>query len=106
MSKMFAERLREARETKRKTQQEIAEYLGISAVSYGAWERGRAEPSLDRLVKLCRYFGATSDWLIGLDCERKPLVEERMSALKAEADRAIAIAERISHQIRDMEKVV
>lgn len=106
MSGTFAKRLRESREGKGKTQQQMAEMLGITAVSYGAWERGKAEPSIPRLIRLCRFFGVTSDWLIGIEEERKPILDARLVALKEEADRAIASVAKIATQISDIEKVM
>ena len=106
MSGTFAKRLRESRESKGKTQQQMAEMLGITAVSYGAWERGKTEPSLPRLVRLCRFFGVTSDWLIGIEEERKPILDARLVVLKEETDRAMASVAKIATQISDIEKVM
>lgn len=30
------------------------------------WEHGDSQPSLDMLVKMCRLFGVSSDYLLGL----------------------------------------
>ncbi len=109
MSEILAKRLREVRENRRKTQQDMAKMLGISSVGYGGWERGDAEPSISNLVKLCQFFDVSADWLIGLDKakpEQKPLIVERISILKSEADQAAATLSRLLSQIGDMEKSI
>lgn len=106
MSKVLADRLRQVRENKRKTQRDVAQVVGISDVGYGAWERGTNEPSIENLVKLCRYFNVSSDWLIGIDKEeadrRTPLVG-RIEAIKTEADQAAATLSRLLGEIKTLE---
>ena len=48
-----------------KTQQEMADFLGISQASFYAYTVGRAEPSLDKLIKLADYFNVSLDFLCG-----------------------------------------
>lgn len=43
------------------TQEEIAEYLGISANTYRAKEQGTREFSQDEMFALSEYFGKTMD---------------------------------------------
>ncbi len=47
------------------TQQQMADYLGISQASFYAYTIGKAEPSLEKLIKLADYFGCSVDYLIG-----------------------------------------
>lgn len=62
----LAERLRELRRARGLTQRDVARAFGITDVGYGGWERGDTEPSLDNIVRLCEFFGCSSDSLIGL----------------------------------------
>lgn len=57
--------LKELRTIKNATQCEIAEALGVQRYTYAKWEQGRAEPSIDDLIKLSNIFGCTVDYLIG-----------------------------------------
>lgn len=50
------EKIKNARNSKRFTQQEVAEYLGISTRMYQRYEKD-IEPSIDVLKKLSRFFG-------------------------------------------------
>ena len=109
MSEILGKRLREVRENHRKTQRDLAQYLGISDVAYGAWERGDNEPSIEKLVKLCQFFDVTADWLIGMDkvnaAAKAPMIG-RIAALKDEADQAAATLSRLVGQLHDLEKSV
>lgn len=47
------------------TQREAAEKLDCSILSYGKYERGEREPSIDMLKKMARLFNVNVDYLIG-----------------------------------------
>lgn len=65
--KIFGARLREVRKSKKLTQKELAEQIGIKQNSYSDWETGKNEPSLENLVKLADLFEVSLDWLFGRD---------------------------------------
>jgi transcriptional regulator with XRE-family HTH domain len=50
-------------------QKDVAEALGIERTRYLKWEHGDSQPSLDMLAKMCRLFGVSSDYLLGLEDE-------------------------------------
>ena len=62
----FGKRLRELRTERKLSQQELAKIIGTNNSSICDWERGRSEPSLEALVKLCQFFEVSSDYLIGM----------------------------------------
>ena len=43
----------------------VAEALGITEGAYRAYENGRSEPDLEKLVLLSRFFGVSTDYLLG-----------------------------------------
>ena len=63
--KIFGTRLREVRTSKKLTQKELAEQIGISQKSYSHWENNKTFPSFDNLVKLADLFEVSLDWLFG-----------------------------------------
>ena len=77
-------RIKELRKQNNKTQQEIAEFLNMTQVTYGRYELGVHEPTLETLCKLANYYGVTVDYLIGRDAnefaylsaEEKTLISE------------------------------
>lgn len=63
--KVFSERLKTLRKEKKLTQTELASKLDISQKSYSNWESGKAEPTLDNIIKLADLLEVSLDWLFG-----------------------------------------
>lgn len=61
----YQRRLRDLREDHDKTQQDIADILGISQTMYARYERGANELPLRHLLKLADYYGVSADYLLG-----------------------------------------
>ena len=62
----YVKRIRDLREDSDKTQQEIADALGTSQTMYARYERGANELPLRHLVKLCRYYKVSADYILGI----------------------------------------
>ena len=62
---IFAIRLKELRMEKRLTQQQLATTLQTTDDSIYSWEKGRSEPSIAVIRKICDFFEVTSDYLLG-----------------------------------------
>lgn len=62
---MYLRRLRDMREDSDKTQQQIAEYLGIAQTVYSRYERGFQTIPLEHLIKLADYYDVSLDYLTG-----------------------------------------
>lgn len=62
----YRERLRGIREDREVTQAEIGKLLDKSQQGYNHIETGRAELKIEDLVKLCRYYEISADYMIGL----------------------------------------
>ncbi len=62
----YIKRIRDLREDNDKTQQEIAEYLGTSQTMYARYERGANELPIHHLIKLCKFYGVSADYILGL----------------------------------------
>lgn len=64
---IFKSRLKEIRIEKGLTQKEVAAALEISVSCYGGYEQGYREPDLKTLIKICKMFEISSDYLLGLE---------------------------------------
>ena len=62
----YRSRLREVREDRDFTQAEIGKLIDKSQQGYNHIEAGRAELKVEDLVKLCRFYDLTADYIIGL----------------------------------------
>lgn len=65
----YIRRMRDLREDADRTQQQIAEVLGTSQTMYARYERGANELPIRHLIVLCRYYGVSADYLLGLSDE-------------------------------------
>ena len=64
--KTYVKRIRDLREDNDKTQKEIADVLGTSQTMYARYERGANELPVRHLLTLCRYYGVSADYILGL----------------------------------------
>lgn len=60
---MIGERLKKLRG--KRTQEEVANHIGISRARYSHFENGIREPDLGLVVRLADYYGVTTDYLLG-----------------------------------------
>ena len=64
------ENLKKYRILKNLTQEDVAEYLGITPQSVSKWERGESYPDITFLPALANIFETSVDLLIGMDTIR------------------------------------
>jgi transcriptional regulator with XRE-family HTH domain len=61
----FQERLKELRKTKDMSQAALSKATGISQSAIAKWELGRTEPTASAIVTLAKFFGESTDYLLG-----------------------------------------
>ena len=71
----IAKKLVELRTLKGTTQEDVAQFLSVSNKTVSKWENGASTPDLSMLVELSKYYGVTTDTLLGL-AEKKSTKEE------------------------------
>lgn len=76
MSMAFRERLIYLRKEYGLTQQELADRLGLAQSAIGMYETGKREPDHDTTAKIAKYFGVTTDYMLGIS-EKQITQEER-----------------------------
>ena len=62
----IAEKLKTVRKIKRLSQEDVAELLKTTQQQYSKYETGVVEIPVHHILTLCRYYGISSDWLLGL----------------------------------------
>lgn len=95
----LAARLKELRKAKGLTQRDMARQFRLSDVGYGAWERGETEPSIDNIVRLCKFFDCTADSLIGL---APPMVTINASEVRAKSKEAKSMLDSLFASIEQL----
>lgn len=68
----FKDRLIKLRKELNLTQEELAQKIGYTRTAISAWEIGRNEPSNADTIKLAKYFGVSTDYLLGKSNIRNP----------------------------------
>lgn len=58
--------MRNLREDRDLTQKEVAKVINKSQQGYSHIEDGRAELKIDDLIKLCKFYGVSADYFIGI----------------------------------------
>ena len=63
----FKERLKELRTSKNLSQMQLANKLNISQSAIAKWELGKTEPTASAIILLSKFFGETTDYILGLE---------------------------------------
>jgi transcriptional regulator with XRE-family HTH domain len=62
--------IKRLRREKNITQEQLAEYLGITSRAISQWECDRTAPDISQIPALCHIFDISSDVLLGIDIEK------------------------------------
>lgn len=100
MSNTIGETIRALRREQNATQEQLAEYLGLSGQSVSKWENKIANPDVEYLPGIARFFGVTVDSLFSAQeelpyAEYKRLIEQGGFLQGEELNEAIALLERM-----------
>lgn len=64
MIPLLKHQLIKLRKKEKKTQEDIAKFIGITRPAYTAYESGSRQPDYDTLIKLSEYYGVSLDYLL------------------------------------------
>ena len=66
MEVTLARRIREVRTEAGLTQTQFGKMLSVSQDTVSLWEKGKSAPTAEYLTAICRRFGVSADYLLGL----------------------------------------
>ena len=69
----YTERLKEFREANSITQTEIAAVIHVSQQHYSLYENGKRILNAEQIIKICKHYNISSDYILGLSNDYKPL---------------------------------
>ena len=82
---LFGLRLKSLRLKKGLTQSQLAKKLELTRSSISYYEKNAVYPSIEILIKICRYFDVSADFLIGLSNDKEfqisHLTDEQVQAV-------------------------
>ena len=65
-------RIRDLREDRDLSQQQVADYLGMKQPQYSRYERGLRDIPTDMLIRLAQLYKTSVDYILGLTNDSKP----------------------------------
>ena len=63
----FAERLKSLRLERGLTQVQLAKMTNLAQTTISAYEKRRNSPSDETIIILCKFFGVSADYILGLE---------------------------------------
>ena len=69
---MYFERIEQLREDSDLTQQEVADILVLNREVYRRYGKGEREIPVWAVIRLSKFYGTSTDYILGLTSERKP----------------------------------
>ena len=88
---MDGARLKEIRKDHGDTQKTLGEKLGFSTPTVSKWEQGETDPTLDCLVKICRMYQVSADYLLGLTNDDPFFTQRKPQVLSSESSAALKL---------------
>lgn len=73
----FGEKLQSLRAREGLSQDALAEALDVSRQAVSKWERDEAMPEAEKIVRISRRFGVTTDYLLLEDAPERPTADSR-----------------------------
>jgi len=64
---LFQKMLKELRLEKKITQRQLADFLNVHHTTVKDWEVRGCEPSYQTLTNIAKFFGVSTDYLLGLE---------------------------------------
>lgn len=64
---MLNQRIKTLRTARGLSQVELGKKLGVSKQSVSNWENDNIQPSVDMLIRIARFFGTSTDYLLGIE---------------------------------------
>ena len=74
-------KIRELRRRDGRTQENIAEALGVTAQAVSRWESGGSYPDMEIVPSIANFFGVSIDELFGYENDREKKVDEIVSRI-------------------------
>ena len=65
--RIIATRIKELRNERALSLEKMSELTKISKSAISRWENGNADIASDYLIVLCKFFGVSADYLLGLE---------------------------------------
>ena len=85
---------------------DVARATGISNMTFSDWKNGKSTPKMDKIEKIAKYFGVTTDYMMGKKSEVPSLsmADEHLELIKLYSSLSEADQKAIMQIMRSMNK--
>lgn len=85
---------------------DVARATGISNMTFSDWKKGKSTPKMDKIEKIAKYFGVTTDYMMGKKSEVPSLsmADEHFELIKLYSSLSEADQKAIMQIVRSMNK--
>ena len=85
---------------------DVARATGISNMTFSDWKKGKSTPKMDKIEKIAKYFGVTTDYMMGKKSEVPSLsmADEHFKLIKLYSSLSEADQKAIMQIMRSMNK--
>ena len=77
----LSERIRLLRKERKETGEAAARLFSKQQSTWSGWECGKSKPNADEIVAICRKYGVSADWLLGMADNRVAVTNGDNSAV-------------------------
>ena len=85
---------------------DVARATGISNMTFSDWKKGKSTPKMDKIEKIAKYFGVTTDYMMGKKSEipSASMADEHLELIKLYSSLSEADQKAIMQIMRSMNK--
>ena len=98
---LLSERIKELRIRKGYNMRQMATALNLPYTTYVNYEKGEREPNSETIVLMSKYFGVTSDYILGWDDKN----EKRSAPESSETDPAEEMVKQLTNKLMQLDDV-
>lgn len=106
MNLNIGDKIKSLRKRDGRTQEALANALGVSCQAVSRWELSAAYPDIEIIPSIANYFGISIDELFGYECTRDKKVDEIIARIDAYGIKARSddkwVGECIPYSVRDL----
>lgn len=85
---------------------DVARATGISNMTFSDWKKGKSTPKMDKIEKIAKYFGVTTDYMMGKKSEvpSASMADDHLELIKLYSSLSEADQKAIMQIMRSMAK--
>ena len=85
---------------------DVARATGISNMTFSDWKKGKSTPKMDKIEKIAKYFGVTTDYMMGKKSEipSASMADDHLELIKLYSSLSEADQKYIMQIMRSMNK--